>query len=163
VFRSPAAHDVLPSTVMKTTSLFPRVLPGLGLALALTALGCESERAPVPEPKEPARPPEAKRVPVGKNVSLEVQGDQRRVVIESKVCLTRGPLELLLCKKLTKEHEAVLHADLDARDIHKALLLAKAEPGAPVQFQPKYKAATGTRIKFTLEYEEKGKKVRVPA
>ncbi len=148
---------------MSTTSLLPRVLPAVGLALALAVAGCEAEQPTRAEPKPRPKPPEAKRVQVGKNVSLEVQGDQRRVRIESKVCLNKGPLELLLCPNNTKEHEAVLHAEVDGRDVHKALLLAKAEAGSPVQFAPKYRPASGTRIKVMLEYEEKGKKVRVPA
>ena len=36
------------------------------------------------------------------------------------VCLRDGLLELSLCKQFTKEHEAVLHADADARQVHAA-------------------------------------------
>src|SRR5262245_49424875 len=101
-----------------------------------------------------ADPPEAaKKVPIGKNVFLEVQGERRRVLIETEVCLRQGPLEQLLCRKNTKEHEAILRADVDGRDIHKALLVAGAKPGSPVKFRPKYQPATGTPIQITLEFE----------
>jgi hypothetical protein len=74
-----------------------------------------------------------------------------------------GPLEQLLCRKGTKEHESVLIADIDARDLHKALILANGEPGSPVTFRPEYKAATGSVIRITLMYEKDGKKLSVPA
>jgi hypothetical protein len=130
--------------------------------LALAAAGCVDP----PPPAKPADPPPdkpAKKVEVGKNVFLEVQGDKRRVLVEARVCLREGALEQLLTRKNTKEHEAILSVDGDARKIHEALLLAKAEPGSPVQFTPKYVAASGQVIKVTLQYEEKGKVVTVPA
>jgi hypothetical protein len=130
------------------------------------ALGCD---APAPEREEPRprpkeeRPAEAKRVAVGPNVWLEVQGERRRVLVAAVVCLREGPLEQLLCKRNTKEHEAILSADADARDIHQALLLAKAEPGSPVRFEPRYRPASGTSIRITVQYDEKGKPVTAPA
>jgi hypothetical protein len=106
---------------------------------------------------------QAKKVKVGNNVYLEIEGDNRRVLVESTVCLRKGMLEQLLTRKRTKEHEAILAADVDARDIHQALLLAKASAGSPVKFRPKFELPTGDVIKITLQYEEKGKKIRVPA
>ncbi len=135
------------------------------LVLALIGTGCESDSSNRPESArpEPAKQGETKKIPAGRNVWLEIQGGQRRVLVNATVCLRQGQLELLLCKKFTKEHEAVLTADIDARDIHKALLLAGAEPGTPVQYQPQLRPPTGTRIKITLQYEQKGKRVTVPA
>jgi hypothetical protein len=103
------------------------------------------------------------------NVFLEVVGDRRRVLVNSQVCLREGMLEQLLTKKRMKEHEAILAADVDARNIHLALVAARAEPGSPVRFQPKFQPPTGTTIKITLEYplhlapdpKEKGKFVRI--
>jgi hypothetical protein len=131
----------------------------IGFLLLTGLAGCSAEE----DPSKPAPEPQAKKVKAGKNVSLEIQGDKRRVLIEATVCLREGQLEMLMCRKQTKEHEAVLTADVDARDIHKALILAGAEPGSPVQFSPKFKPATGTVIKATLQYEEKGKVVTAPA
>ena len=107
---------------------------------------------------------ETKKFPIGrKNVFLEIEGTKKRVLVSSKVCLRMGQLEQLLTRAGQKEHEAPLTADLDAKDIHTALLLAGAEPGSPVKFVPKLTPPTGTVIKVTLEYQEKGKTIRRPA
>jgi len=107
---------------------------------------------------------EAKKVEMGKNVWLEVQGDKRRVIVQAEVCLREGMLEHLMCRKRTKEHEAILAADVDARDIHKALILAKATPGTTVKIQDDGTIIppTGTKIKITLRYKDKDKQVKVP-
>ncbi len=132
----------------------------LGMFVVCALAGCAEEGTPQKE-TAPAIP--AKKADIGKNVYLEVQGDKRRVLVNAVVCLREGQLEQFLTKKGTKEHEAILSADADARDIHTALIAAGAEPGKPVQFQPKYKVATGTAIKIKLSYEDNGKKVEVPA
>src|SRR5438270_3008490 len=106
---------------------------------------------------------EKKKIEIGKNVFLEIDGEQRRVLVNAYVCLREGMLEQLLTRKRTKEHEAILAADVDAKSIHAALLLAGATVGSPVKFRPKFEAPAGTTIKVTLEYIEKGKTVRVPA
>jgi hypothetical protein len=131
-------------------------------SLTVVALACGCIETTEPTPPKP-KVPEAKKVPVGKNVTLEVRGKSRRVLVDASVCLRRGQLELFLCRKGTKEHEAILAADVDARDIHRALLLAGAREGKPVQYAPKYRPATGQKIRVTVEYEVKGKKVSVPA
>ncbi|HEV3237621.1 MAG TPA: YdjY domain-containing protein [Gemmataceae bacterium] len=125
-------------------------------------LGCLTGCLADEERSKPATPPETKKVKAGKNVTVEIQGDKRRVLIEAVVCLREGQLEMLMCRRQTKEHEAVLAADVDARDIHKALVLAGAEAGSPVQFSPKFKPASGTVIKVSVQYEEKGKVITVP-
>jgi hypothetical protein len=124
-------------------------------ALVIVLAGC------VPKTEKTTKDstqPESKKVEVGANVVLEVLPDKkRRVLIESTVCLREGQLEQLMCRNQTKEHESILTAAVDARDIHKALLLAGAEKGSPVQFTPKFKPASGTTIKVTLRYQEKDK------
>ena len=131
---------------------------GAFLLLAAGGLACNGE------PTKPAAPPpEVKRVPAGRNVVLEIQGHRRRVLIDAEVCLREGPLEQLLCKKRSKEHEAILAADVDARTIHMALETAGAKAGKPVRYDPKYEPATGSRVKVTLQYEDNGKQVTVPA
>ncbi len=139
----------------------------------LVLLGCEaSSDYPMSETKKPKPPPAkvppaaaAKKVKLGQNVFLEVQGERRLVRVNASVCLRQGQLEQLLTRTRTKEHEAILAADVDARDIHTALTLARAEPGKPVQFLPKFQPPTGTTIKVALEYTDPKNKerVRVPA
>jgi hypothetical protein len=126
------------------------------------AVGCDQDAPPKQENKSKP-PPATKKAKIAQNVFLETAGDRRRVVIEAAVCLRKGQLEQLLTRKLTKEHEAILAFDGDARSIHAGLIAAGAEPGKPVQFRPKYRPASGTPIKVTLRYEEKGKTIEVPA
>jgi hypothetical protein len=104
-----------------------------------------------------------KRVSVGPNVVLEVEGKQRRVIVSARVCYRTGALEGLLTRTKKKEHEYILAADIDARHLHTALILAGAKQGKPVEFAPKYKAASGTAIKVSLRYQKAGKTVTVPA
>jgi hypothetical protein len=138
-----------------------------GFLAALLVPGCEpaaNDREPPGREERGEVKPEARKVLVGPNVFLEVEGKTRRVLVSASVCLREGPLEQLLCRKQTKEHESVLTADADARDIHKALLLTGAREGAPVRFVPRYRAASGQRIRITLKYKDKdGKLVHVPA
>jgi hypothetical protein len=104
-----------------------------------------------------------KKVQLGDNVFLEIDGKKKRVLINAYVCLRQGMLEQLVTRKRTKEHEAILAVDTDARNIHLALVAAGAEPGSPVTFRPKFEAPRGDEIKVTLEYKEKDKAIRVPA
>jgi hypothetical protein len=143
------------------TRAIAAVLP-LFAACLYTTSGCDSSSSDreEPKPKAAAAEPEAKKTLLGPNVFLEVQGKRRRVLISSEVCLRKGALELFLCRKESKEHESIVHADVDGRDVHKALLAAGAEPGSPVQYVPKFSPPRGTSIKIGVEYEEKGKLVR---
>src|SRR4051794_616045 len=100
--------------VMNTTALPYRWLLFGTLVLALAAAGCDSDGPP---PAKDTGKGDAKRVKIGKNVWFEKQGEARRVVIEAAVCLDKGPLELFLTRTDKKEHEAVLAADIDARDL----------------------------------------------
>jgi hypothetical protein len=149
---------------MSTTTSLRCVLAGLAL-LGLTALGCEQDGST--RAKGADKQPPAKKTQLSRNVFLETQGEQRRVLINATVCRREDFLEQLLCRKMTKEHESILTADIDAKFVHAALLAAGAQPGKPVQFlpdQPRPKPPTGTAIKVWLEYKGKdGKTVRVRA
>lgn len=96
-------------------------------------------------------------------------GKTRRVLMAAEVCIREGPLEVFLCKKMTKEHEAVARVNLDAKLIHAALIAAGAKPGHPVQFfnpqteKPEFKPATGTKIKVEVHYRKDGKLHTHPA
>lgn len=134
------------------------------IVAACVGCGVEEQAATKPEtPVKPAPTP-TKKAEIGKNVFLETEGEQRRVLIEAEVCLRQGQLEQFLTRRRTKEHEAILVADIDARHVHTALTLAKAEAGSPVRFLPKYTPAHGTAIKVLVEFEDAQKqKHRIPA
>jgi hypothetical protein len=151
------------NTIMRWTGLV-----SMAAVLALVGAGCEEEPPPparAPDaPKASTSPAaEARKVPMGKNVWLEIQGEKRRVLLDAYVCLREGQLEQLMCRRQTKEHEAILAADMDARDIHKALIITGAKAGRVVRYQPKYEPATGSPVKVTLQYQDKGKTVTIPA
>jgi hypothetical protein len=136
-----------------------------GLLLALFALAALPLGAG-PAPGAPAKPeakPALKTTEVGKNVTLEVKGKERRVIVKAVVVLREGQLEGLLTRAMTKEHEYILAADCDARHIHVALTLAGAKAGSPVTFVPKYAPAHGSAIRASLRYKKGGKVVTVPA
>lgn len=144
----------------------PRPWPAGLVCLALLA-GCGHEEAAVGKKDEPAKQevagPPAKTVKLGKNITMEIVGDKRRILVQAQVCLRMGQLEQFLTRKRTKEHEAILAADVDAREIHAALLAAGAEAGSPVKFVPKYQQARGTPIRVSVRFEKDGKKVTMPA
>jgi hypothetical protein len=153
---------------MNTTPFSRPVAAGLLIgALALGYILAPAASA-APVGRQTAKAAETKQARIGKNVFLEIQGDKRRVVVNASVCLREGPLEQLLTRKGTKEHEAILAADVDARDIHTALILARAKPGSTVKFKKVNGKFTvippsGTRIKVSLRYQDKGKEVTIPA
>ena len=131
-------------------------------------LGCdeagEREARPKDKASQKAKTGEPKKVRLTKNIYLEVLPDKkRRVHVNAEVCLREGQLELFLCRKQTKEHEAILTADVDAFKLHAALIAAGAEAGSPVRFVPRYRPASGTTIKVFVQYKDKGKQVTVPA
>src|SRR5262249_35831074 len=148
----------------------PRGLPGPAVAPGRTAPGCEQADEPSRKGRAKAQPPgPTKQVEIGKNVFLEIGADKkRRVLVKAEVCRREDQLEQLLCRKGTKEHEAILAADCDARKIHAALILAGAEHGHPVKFiedgkDVKVVPPTGTTVKIFLQFKEKGKTVTIPA
>ncbi len=78
----------------------------------------------------------------------------RRVVFVGKVCQREVPLELFACIRYTKEHEAIVVADVKALTVHAGLLAVGAEPGEPVQFHPEYVPASGTEIEVTVYWKD---------
>lgn len=97
-----------------------------------------------------------------KTVLLDVAG--KRVLLKTKVVLREGILEMLLCKKQTKEHESILSVDAQAYEIHAALAKLGAKSGSPAVFVPKFTPPTGQRIDIFLQWKDaKGKLQRVPA
>jgi len=154
---------------LRAVAVLVLLVPLLGLggvAVAWQGQAAGPGRVPAKGPAADGPAPErVKRVDVGKNVAVELGGGKpARVLVRARVCLREGVLEQLLTRKGTKEHEAILAADVDARAIHTALLLAGADAGLPVRHRPKFAPPTGTVVRITLEYTDAaGKLVRVPA
>ena len=114
---------------------------------------------------DPAPTPQAKRLGKGVFFERDPRAETRRVFVTAWVCLREGGygLECLLCRKGTKEHESILATDADARLIHFGLEACGIKAGVPVQFDPKFKSPTGGKVKVSLQYQDKGKTVTIPA
>jgi hypothetical protein len=120
--------------------------------LALAA--CATSFDAVAQSEEPAAPPQAseveitdpldaphlKRLAPDEDAWVDPQG--KRVVLGGVICLREGPLEMFACTAGTKEHESIVAVNSKAFAIHAALLAIGAEAGAPVEFRPKYRAAS---------------------
>lgn len=78
---------------------------------------------------------------------------QKLVVVDGEVCLTRGQLEVFACPVGTKEHEAVVKVFSSAVLVHTALLRVGAKTGHPVRFGP-YEAAEGTVIEVWVSWKD---------
>jgi hypothetical protein len=158
----------------------------LALALSLVAFVA---LAPAPARQEPKAEPKPELLPEfpkldpkntvtalnpEKTIFAELAGAEGkkksvRVGLVCEVCLREGALEVFMCKKGTKEHESIVRIDADAKFIHLALKLAGGEPGTPTQFidpkteEPKWKAATGSKVNVLVHYSRDGKTFTHPA
>jgi hypothetical protein len=71
---------------------------------------------------------------------------------------------MFACPEQTKEHESVVAVKAKAYVVHTALLAVGAKVGKPVQYDPQYVPASGTRIKVDVLWKnDQGKTVKRPA
>jgi len=120
----------------------------------------EQQKPSPPPPLKLTEAPAVRRVQneggklsqLGPNVWLAVTPKERLVLVLSRVVLRRGYLEHLLCLTGTKEHEAILAAEIEPEVLHAALLAAGAEAGHPVQFDPEFKPPAGTKLEITVQW-----------
>jgi hypothetical protein len=111
-----------------------------------------TETPVTPESTEPQADDDAARVdPAGlkrlaKDYDVWIDPVRKLVVVDGKVCLRHGPLEMFACPKGTKEHEAIVAVNSPAQFVHAGLLRVGALQGSPVRFRPEYTPATGTTI-----------------
>ena len=106
-----------------------------------------------------------KLIPLTKSETVLLDRKGKRILLKTKVVLREGMLEMLVCKKQTKEHESILAVDAPAFVIHSGLLAIGAKPGAPVSYvDGEIKPPTGQRIDVFLQWtDEEGKLHREPA
>jgi hypothetical protein len=146
---------------------------GFGLLPAASAEPQPPKGEPLPD--FPMVNPKNKQIPLHpdkKSIIAEGVPDEKdadkvkqivRVGIVAEVCLREGPLEQFLCKKGTKEHEAVVRVDMDAKLVHLAIIAAGGKPGTPTGFidpkteQPKHTPATGSKVNVLVHYKKDGK------
>lgn len=95
-----------------------------------------------------------------KDHDLWIHAERKFVVVNGQICLREGPLEMFACTRGTKEHESIVTVNCPARFIHAALLAVEAQPGSPVQYDPKYKPASGTEINILILWKDKDGKTQ---
>ena len=142
------------------------VIGGLAVATALIIASRAAAQTTIDKQVDPRvdlddakDPPGLKRLAPDGKVWLDVKN--KRLVMLGEVCLREGQLEMFACLKGTKEHESILAVPTKAQVVHAALVALGADPGAPAQFAPQYKAAHGPRIDVTLFWtDEKGQRRR---
>lgn len=118
----------------------------------------EDEQDKVPDLGEPLvdHPENLKRFQPENPLWVDRNG--RRVVLIGGVCLRQGYLELFACIWRSKEHESIVTVPIKAVFVHGALMAVGAEPGKPVQYEPKYVPPSGTEIEITLFWKDKAGK-----
>ncbi|MDY0170514.1 MAG: YdjY domain-containing protein [Thermoguttaceae bacterium] len=123
----------------------------------------ETWEMPKPEPWE-LGPPLVDNVdqlkPLDPEKPVWLDMENKSVVFLGKICQREVPLELFACLRYTKEHEAIVVADVRALTVHAGLLAVGAEPGGPVQFHPEYIPARGTEIEVTVLWKDAEGKVQ---
>lgn len=156
---------------MKTPRKFGICLALFSTAVTLSAQDREAEQASGTKVvREGAKPTEApakltnELVPLNREGTVLLDAQRKLVVVNSQVALREGMLEMLLCKKNTKEHESILAFDGKAYIVHAGLVALGIDPGGPVSFQPQYMPPTGPRLKIELVWkDEDGKEKRADA
>lgn len=94
-------------------------------------------------------------VRLSKQYALWIDPKRKHVVVDGRVCLREGQLEMFACPKGTKEHESVVALDCKAEFVHAALLAIGAEAGKPVSFDPEYAPASGDPIEVVVLWKDK--------
>ena len=91
-------------------------------------------------------PPPPNLVRLAKDYDIWLDTQRKLVIVDGKVVLREGQLEMFACPKQTKEHESIVAVNCKSQFVHAGLLALGAEPGKPVQFNPEYKPASGPEV-----------------
>ena len=133
----------------------------LGLFLHPNPISGQETRNDQPTQDAAGFPPPAGLIRLAKDADLWIDLKNKMVVVDGEIALRRGQLEMFACPKGTKEHESVIAVHSKAQYVHAGLLAIGAKKGRPVQFEPKYMPASGTKIDvLVLWKDEQGKKKR---
>ena len=91
---------------------------------------------------------------------LQLDLKERRVMVDAEVCKRTGPLEFLICRTGTKEHESILRTNALPSHIHASFLALGLSPGMPARWSGQGDSATflppqGAGVKITLSWHVK--------
>ncbi len=128
-----------------------RALPALAAVLVLAGPAGAQATRPANEPR--TRPKLHFRIEEGK-----------RIVLETKVCLRGGDLELLVCTKGSKEHESILHTEARPALLHAALVGMGLRPGKPARWSSdgedgRFLPPRGPNLRVRLRWRDKKDKL----
>ena len=119
-----------------------------------------------PDEDEPVDAPEVQTIDipeswtrVGKDYEIWIDKDAKKVIVAGHVVLQAGPLEMFICPRRTKEHESVISVNASSKLVHASLIAIGASPGKPVEWEPRYKPASGPIIDITVSWKEGDKVV----
>jgi hypothetical protein len=90
---------------------------------------------------------------------IRIAWDKKEVLVDAKVVLRQGPLELLACSPQTREHESILVVAARPLHIYQALGLVGLEPGQPLRFDEEREdwiPATGERLEILVQWRHDG-------
>jgi hypothetical protein len=133
----------------------------IGLALATLILpACARAQAATTAPTT------APAVSTGKLPHVRVDVKTRQVRVDAETLAVDAPLEFFAVMNGTSEHESVVRSPAKPSNVHLGLVMLGLEPGSPVQFSEATKQwlpPHGPPLRITMEYEQDGKPVSVPA
>lgn len=158
---TPTAADPTTKTAEPATEPMPSDADAKNSTASAKPTATTKEPAPSVTPQGKELPPTklptdllegAKLTPLNPQGTVLLDFPGKRVLLKTKVCLTRGPLEMFLCLKQTKEHESILSIDSEAYTIHGGLVALGAKEGQPVKFSPEYSPPSGDKIEVFVHW-----------
>ena len=106
------------------------------LATALLSQSDPSQTTNAPPPPKWVKPDAELGAALNDTKTAFLDKPGGRVWLKTFVVQREAPLEMFLCKRGTKEHEAVLSVDSPAFVIHGGLIALGLQPGTPARYVP---------------------------
>jgi hypothetical protein len=162
---SPRSFDRTVSETKKGRPVSLRLVT-TALLLALTASAAWAQVDPIEEPRiDQAELRAAKApVPLNREETVLLDAKNRKLIVNSEVVLREGLLEMLLCKRHSKEHESILAFAGNAYILHAGLVALGIDPGRTVRFTPEYQPPTGPKLELEVVWtDESGREQRADA
>ncbi len=122
-----------------------------------------------PADSQPASRPTASTRPAGPiqfQPGVHIDWSSRDVLLDGKVVLREGLLELFACSPGTKEHESIVQVQAQPMHVFQALGLIGLEPGHPPHYDSQRKVmlpATGSPVEVLVRWRQDGQEQTVPA
>ncbi|WP_425618342.1 YdjY domain-containing protein [Anatilimnocola sp. NA78] len=146
------------------TSLAITLFASAGLAIgtalfALPSIGQEAEKPAEPKAEAKTETPAVEKTPDGlvklsKKHDVWMDTKRKAIIVDGKICLREGQLEMFACPKGTKEHESIVALNCLPEEVHAGLLALGAKQGKTVKFDPMYEPATGEIVDIFVMWKE---------